>query len=64
MNDSAGAVATLPPCCMAAWRIILVVGKPIAAKTKPGLEFAASGKASGDGSCNRIVGSYMLSGEK
>jgi len=45
------------------WRISQVDGKPVIAPTKPSLDFSADGKVSGNGSCNRVVGSYTLSGE-
>ena len=46
-----------------AWRIAEIDGTPIIDKTEPTLDFAADGRLSGSGSCNRFFGSYTLSGE-
>jgi len=46
-----------------AWHITRIDGKPVIAKTEPGLDFSADGKISGNVSCNRVMGGYTLSGE-
>lgn len=45
------------------WLIDEIDGRAIVAKSQPSIDFGPDGKLSGNGSCNRYFGPYVLSGE-
>ena len=45
------------------WTLEEIGGKPVIPDSKATLSFPEAGKAAGNGSCNRIMGSVELSGE-
>jgi heat shock protein HslJ len=45
------------------WRIVEIGGQAVLAGTKPTLTLEAGNRASGNATCNRLVGSYELTGE-
>ncbi len=45
------------------WSLRQIDGKAIVADAQPTLAFGSDGRVSGDGSCNRFFGSYVLTGE-